>query len=120
MAENIRSGPNWMENINLYQNHTLAFFASSLRFRDIHISKFVISKMYFKVMTHNIHSGAIRWQMPDFLSDSNSNVCAISHRSRDISQINKNAKTLTLQMKIKVKERKNGTYAIRLKMSQSI
>ena len=39
-----------MGHINLYKSHTCAFFASSHRFRDIHISKFVILKMYFKVM----------------------------------------------------------------------
>ena len=32
-------------NINLYKSHTLAFFASSRRFRDINISKFVSVKM---------------------------------------------------------------------------
>ena len=33
---------------------------------------------------YNIHIGAIRWQIPDFLSDDNSNVSSISHRLRDI------------------------------------
>ena len=31
----------------------------------------------------NIRCGAIRWQMHDFLSDGNSNVCSISDRLRD-------------------------------------
>ena len=30
-------------------------------------------------MLYNIRSGAIRWQIPDFLSDDNSNVCSIYH-----------------------------------------
>ena len=30
-------------------------------------------------MTYNIPSVAIRWQIPDFLSDDNNNVCSISH-----------------------------------------
>ena len=32
-----------------------------------------------KVMTYNIRSGAVLWQIPNFLSDRNSNVCYISH-----------------------------------------
>ena len=35
--------------------------------------------MLVKVMTYNIRIGAIRWKIPDFLSDSNGNVC-IFHR----------------------------------------
>ena len=30
------------------------------------------------VLMYNIRSGTIRWQMPDFLSDVNSNVCIFS------------------------------------------
>ena len=30
------------------------------------------------------NNDAIRWQMPDFLSDGNSNVCSLSHRLQDI------------------------------------
>ena len=37
--------PNSMANINRYKTQTWAFFASSHRFRDIHISKFVILKI---------------------------------------------------------------------------
>ena len=29
------------------------------------------------VMVYNIRSGAIRWQIPDFLSDGNSKVCVL-------------------------------------------
>ena len=35
-------------------------------------------------MTYNIRSGAIRWQIYDFLSDGNSNVYYVAHRLRDI------------------------------------
>ena len=38
---------------------------------------------------HNIRNGAIRWQIPDFLSDSNSNFCSISHHLQDIRKNNK-------------------------------
>ena len=41
---------------------------------NIHVSKFVTLKMQVKVTMYNIRS-AIRWQIPDFLSDSNSNIC---------------------------------------------
>ena len=40
--------------------------------------------MSIKVTTYNIRSGAIRWQLPDFLSDGNSNVYSVSHRLRDM------------------------------------
>ena len=33
-------------------------------------------------MMYNIRGGAIRWQIGDFLSDCNSNVCFISHHIR--------------------------------------
>ena len=38
---------------------------------------------------HNICNGAIRWQIPDVISDGNSNVYSISHHLRDIRQNNK-------------------------------
>ena len=34
-----------MANVNIFKSHTLAFFASSHRFRDSHISIFVTLKM---------------------------------------------------------------------------
>ena len=40
-------------------------------------------------MTYNIRSGVMRWQMPDFLSDGNSNVCSISHRLPNIRKSRK-------------------------------
>ena len=67
-----------MATINLYKRHTWAFFASFHRFQDIHISKFVTWKMEGKVMMYNISSGAIQWQIHDFLSNGNSNVCIFS------------------------------------------
>ena len=35
-------------------------------------------------MIYNVRGGVIRWQIHDFLSDDNSNICSISHRLRDI------------------------------------
>ena len=40
-------------------------------------------------MMYNIRGSAIRWQIHDFLSDGNSNVCSISRLLRDIGKINK-------------------------------
>ena len=45
------------------------------RFRDNRVSKFVILKMYVQVMMYNNRSGTIQWQIYDFLTDGNSNVC---------------------------------------------
>ena len=65
-----------MANINLYKRHIIcSFFATTYRFPDIHISKFVTFNIWVLVMIYNIRSEAIRWQIPDFLSDGNSNVC---------------------------------------------
>ena len=58
-------------------------------FRDIYISKLMTLEMQVKIMTYNIRSGAIRWQMHDFLSDGNRNVCSISYRIRDIRKLRK-------------------------------
>ena len=49
-----------MANINVYESHILAFFASSRRFRDIYISEFANLKMYVMVMRCNVRSGAIQ------------------------------------------------------------
>ena len=49
-----------MANINLYKSHAKAFFASSNRFRDTHISEFVILKTLVTVVMYSIHSGTIR------------------------------------------------------------
>ena len=35
-------------------------------------------------MMYNIRSGTNRWQIPDILSDGNSNVCSISNHLQDI------------------------------------
>ena len=43
-------------------------------------------------MTYNIGSGTVWWQISDFLSDANRNVCSISHRLWDVGK-SKNAKT---------------------------
>ena len=40
-------------------------------------------------MSYKIRSGDMRWQMPDILSDGNSNVYSISHRLRDIHKLRK-------------------------------
>ena len=45
--------------------------------------------MTFKVMIYNVHIGAIWLQTSDFLSDGNSNVCAISHHLWDSNKSNK-------------------------------
>ena len=76
-------------NTNLHKSHTCHFLASSHRFQNIHISKFVFFKMQVKVMTCNNRSVASRWQIPDCLSDGNSNVFHISHRLRDIRKSRK-------------------------------
>ena len=66
-----------MANINLHKNHTWVFFALTV----FQIFTFRISwpwkKRCVKIMMCNIWSGAIRWQIPDFLSDDNSNVCIL-------------------------------------------
>ena len=62
-------------NINRYKSRTCAFFATSHRFRDIHFSKFITLKLSVNVIAHKIRSCAIRWQIPEFISNSNSNIC---------------------------------------------
>ena len=79
-----------MANINLYKSRTWAFLASVHRLPDIKyymISiNFVTLKIYIKVTLHNIRNGAIRWQISDFLSDSNNNIFSTSHHLRNICQ----------------------------------
>ena len=58
---------------------------------------------------HNIRGGASRWQTHDFLFDGNSNVCSISHHLQDIRKTNK-MQSLTLKIKVKVMEEKNGCF----------
>ena len=65
-------------------------------------------------MTYNFSSGAIRWQMPYSISHGNSNVCSISHRLRDIRKSRKNAKTLTLKMKIAERDLRHSTRNARI------
>ena len=60
-------------------------------------------------MMYNIHCG-IQWQIPDFLSDGNGNVCSISHRLRDIRKTT--FQKFDPDMMIKVNEKKNGSCAI--------
>ena len=52
-------------------------------------------------MLYNIYSGAIWWQIQDFLCNGNSNMCSISNWLQDDSQIMNNAKTFNLKMKDK-------------------
>ena len=59
--------------LNKSRNWTL--FATSHRFLDIHISKLVTLKTLVKVVMNDISSGAIRWEMHNFLFYDNSNVC---------------------------------------------
>ena len=81
-------------NIVLYKNSYLNIIANSHHFRDIHISKFVTLKMLVKVITYNIRSGAIRWQIPDFISDNICHVCSNFHRLRGFSKWRKMPKLL--------------------------
>ena len=57
--------------------------------------------------TNGSRSGAIRWQIHEFLSNSNSNICPISHRLRYL-QKRKNSKLWPWKMKVKLREKKNG------------
>ena len=62
---------------------------------------------------YNIRSGAIRWQIPDFLSDGNSNVCSSSHHLRDIRETNKIKIVWPWKWRSKSKSRRTGlTYWI--------
>ena len=45
---------------------------------------------------YSIHNRAIRWLIPDFQSDVNSNVCSTSHHLRDI-RTNNSAKRFDLK-----------------------
>ena len=45
-------------------------------------------------MTYNIPGGAIRWQIPDFLSDSNSNVCTFQRLLVKIAALKCNLENL--------------------------
>ena len=59
-------------------------------------------EMLGKVMTYEIRCGAIRWNTPD-VSDDNI-MFALSLTITRYSEIKKNAKTLALKMKVKVKD----------------
>ena len=73
---------------------------SSNRFRDIHTSKFADLEHVSE------GSGAIRWQVSDFLSNGNCSVCSIAHRLRDILQSRTIPNTLTLKVKSRYRSRK--------------
>ena len=62
-----------MADIDIGKGHTWAFLASSHLFQDIHISNFMTLQIQIKVMMYIVCSGVIRWQLPGFLSDGNSN-----------------------------------------------
>ena len=54
----------------------------------IYISRNLVTlKVEIKVTMYNIRNGAIRWQIPDFLSDGFIHVCSISRCVRDIFKI---------------------------------
>ena len=78
----------------------LSFLVSSHRFRDIHILNFVTLKMQDKIMMDSIRSGTIRLQIPDFLSDGNSNVCIFRAFTCQNSQL----ESLILKMQGKIME----------------
>ena len=42
--------------------------------------------MQVKFMMYSVHSGGIRWQIHDLLSDGHDNACFISHRLRDVAK----------------------------------
>ena len=72
---NIPNGPIQRKistSIKVICQHFLLALSANLRY--LHLQKFVTLTMQVKVMMYNIHSGAIRWQIPDFISDGNSNV----------------------------------------------
>ena len=72
----------------------------SHRFPDIKyytIFRNVSLKIYVKVTMYNIRNGAVRWRIPDFLSDGNSYL-------RDIRKNIKMSKVLILNMEVEVKE----------------
>ena len=59
-------------------SHICAFFASSHRFRHIHISESANLKILVKVTIYNLRSGTNRWQISDLLSVHNSNVYSLA------------------------------------------
>ena len=73
-------------NINLYKVIIEHFSLALTGFRNIHILKFVILKMQVKVMIYNSRSGAIRWQIHDYLMAVV--MFALSHRFRDFNVSN--------------------------------
>ena len=74
----------------------LSPFSSYSQF--IHFLKFVILKMYVNVLMYNVRSGIIRWHIPDFLSDCNSNVSSFPM----FTSHNSHLKSLTLKIKVKI------------------
>ena len=71
------------------------------------------------LMMYNIHSSAIRWQIHDFLFDGNI-MFPLSLTICKIFAKQEKCKTLTMKVKVKIDELKNGTCAIRLKLFDSI
>ena len=69
---------------------------------------------------HNIRSGDVRWNVHDFPFDGDSNDCSIHQHLQDIRKSNKFPQSLTLKVKVKLKEKKIWTGAIRLEMFDSI
>ena len=68
-------------------------------------------------MTCNIGSGAIRWQIPDFLSDDNGNYCIFQ---RLLIKMASHLKSLTLKMYFKVMHCNIRNGPIRWQISTSI
>ena len=97
--------------------HIWVVFAWSRRFQDFSVSNFVILIM---VTTYNILNAVFQLQKHDFLLDCNGKVSSIDQRFRDIYSLYKKKPTcLTLKMKVTIKEEKNETCAIQLKMFDS-
>ena len=86
-------------NVPQYQNNPRNT-SSRLRIQD---------KIVYIEATVLDRSCVIRWQLPDFLSDSNSNVCSLTIYEIFANQIK--CQQFALEMKVNVKE-KNGTCAI--------
>ena len=87
-----------MANINLYKRHKWTFLASSHRFYDCHIPKFVTLILSTSWCT--------TFAIDD--KDINGNVCSISHHLRDVCKTNKIAKAWPWKWRSKWRRRKTG------------
>ena len=87
---NIRNGTiRWLVSTSIkvvfeYFSYALIVFQilNNMLFRNV-----VTLKIQINIIVFNSRNGAIRWQIPDSVSNGNSNVCSISHHLRDIGKI---------------------------------